>query len=942
MKPENIPYAPETEFDPRRWRRLVIDDLPLYVQPEKPDWFVPSAAGDRILRNLAAGKPVGGDLDTYRFLQRLPASTPTPDTGPPPAPALRELWFHITNHCNQSCRHCLFSCGPDRREELAAAKITALADRAFGIGCRVFAITGGEPFVHPEIAAIIDHLLGYGNTHVAVLTNATLLQKFAADLDRWPADRFHLQVSVEGSRKTHDHLRGAGTFDRLRDTLHWLRERERPATLSMCVTENNVEQIPALAELAATVGSPNIHYMWYFVRGRGKRTEFVLPERIFPALVTAADSATAAGIGIDNLDALRTQVFAPTGTRHRRATAGWESAAVGPDGRLYPSAALVDIPALAGPIKNGDLAAAWGYSPVLGKIRAHEPAAGGHPLDLLLGEGDLDHSWMAAGTFGGDDPYRPLYERLALWLLAAAATRQPDDDAVPGLRLKMGDMLESCGAHGSEAFIHSNCLLALTLPSSRAIVGNFYREAAADPNSDILNPVDYPEDLVGHIPVASRVRSYGCGSPVLDAGLREGERLVDLGSGSGVECFIGARLVGPNGTVTGVDMLDPMLALATRGAEAVQRQLGYTNISFMKGFLEELPLDNDGTDVVISNCVINLSASKRLTFGEIFRVLVPGGRLVISDVVCETEPAAAIRNDETLRGECIAGALTQKDLFGILREAGFVTPRVLKRFPYRVVGGQQFYSITFAARKPVSDETDNTIRAMYRGPFAALELDDGRRLLPGLTVELSAAAAADCGEELFIFDRHGMVTNVDIGESACALPPEVALANEEKAGGTPAAAAAPATAEPAEKHPVDCMVCGAPLVYFERERELTCVYCGAAGVANAQCENGHFVCDRCHAEDALAIIEHLCVSSREKDMIALLDHIRRHPRVPMHGPEYHAMVPGIVLAGYRNAGGELSDEQIVTGIRRGSRVPGGFCGFYGVCGAAIGVGAAFG
>jgi MoaA/NifB/PqqE/SkfB family radical SAM enzyme/SAM-dependent methyltransferase len=950
MKPGNSPSTPETEFVPQRWQRLVSDGLPLYVQPEKPDWFVPTTAGDGILLDIAAGKPVAGDLNTVRFLQRLPASEPTPDLGSPPAPALRECWFHITNHCNQSCRHCLFSCGPERREKLTAASITTLADQAFAMGCRVFALTGGEPFVHPEISAIIDHLLAYGNTHVAVLTNATLLKRFAADLQRWPADRFHLQVSVEGNRKTHDHLRGTGAFDRLWETLLWLREQGRPATLSMCVTEDNVEQMPALVELAAAVGSPNIHYMWYFVRGRGTREEFVLPERIFPNLITAAQRAAAADIAIDNLDALRTQVFAPTGTRHRRATAGWESAAVGPDGRLYPSAALVDIPALATPIDDGDLAAAWEHSPVLNQIRAREPAAGGHPLDLVLGEGDIDHSYMNAGTCGGDDPYRPLYERLALWLLATEATQQPDDNTVPGLRLKMGDILESCGAHGSEAFIHSNCLLALTLPSSRAIVGDFYREAAAEPNTDILNPVDYPEDLMGHIPAASRVRSYGCGSPVLDAGLREGERLVDLGSGSGVECFIAARLVGPGGTVTGVDMLDPMLDLARRGAEAVQRQLGYTNISFIKGLLEKLPLANDGTDVVISNCVLNLSTSKRRTFGEIFRVLAPGGRLVISDVVCETEPAAAIRNDETLRGECIAGALTQKDLFGILREAGFIAPRVLKRFPYRVVGGQQFYSLTFAARKPDTEETESNVRAMYRGPFAALELDDGRRLLPGQTVAIPAAAAADSGEELFLFDHHGMVTNVDIGVSACALPPEVGLEvdpevvlnSEEKAGETTAAAPSASNAQATAKRPVDCMVCGAPLVYFDRERELTCVYCGHTAVANAQCENGHFVCDRCHAEDALAVIEHLCVSSREPDMIALLAHIRRHPKVPMHGPEYHAMVPGIVLAGYRNAGGELNDEQIITGIRRGSRVPGGFCGFYGVCGAAIGVGIAFG
>jgi SAM-dependent methyltransferase len=111
-------------------------------------------------------------------------------------------------------------------------------------------------------------------------------------------------------------------------------------------------------------------------------------------------------------------------------------------------------------------------------------------------------------------------------------------------------------------------------------VKTFYREAARNPREDILNPVHYPEDLVDHIPEASRVRSYGCGSPVIDADLREGETVVDLGSGSGVECYIAARLVGPTGRVIGIDMLDSMLDLSRGGADAVAERLGYRNLEF--------------------------------------------------------------------------------------------------------------------------------------------------------------------------------------------------------------------------------------------------------------------------------------------------------------------------------------------------------------------------
>jgi hypothetical protein len=111
--------------------------------------------------------------------------------------------------------------------------------------------------------------------------------------------------------------------------------------------------------------------------------------------------------------------------------------------------------------------------------------------------------------------------------------------------------------------------------------------------------------------------------------------------------------------------------------------------------------------------------------------------------------------------------------------------------------------------------------------------------------------------------------------------------------------------------------------------------------ANSVCENGHFVCDRCHAEDGIAAIRHICRHSDETDMLRLFAQIRRHPAIPMHGPEYHAMVPAVILATYRNRGGGIALEMIESGISRGRSVAGGFCGFMGVCGAAVGVGIAF-
>jgi hypothetical protein len=131
------------------------------------------------------------------------------------------------------------------------------------------------------------------------------------------------------------------------------------------------------------------------------------------------------------------------------------------------------------------------------------------------------------------------------------------------------------------------------------------------------------------------------------------------------------------------------------------------------------------------------------------------------------------------------------------------------------------------------------------------------------------------------------------------------------------------------------------LTYLDGERLIDCSFCGRSLPANAVCASGHFVCDTCHTQDELALIEQVCLSTDETDLIALMANIRRHPSVPVHGPGHHALVPGVILSTYRNLGGEVSDELIRTGIRRGTQVVGGACGFFGVCGAATGVGIGF-
>lgn len=910
-------------FDPTRWTRLPGADTAVWLCPDHPSWFVPTAAGDKLLQE-GNSHAVPGSAG-FNFLQRLPHRAAEPYLGRgsllPETPQLQELWLHITDRCNLSCSHCLFCSGPGAGRELHLAQLLRHLDDAASMGCRTFALTGGEPLVHNGFIPLVDHILAIPGNRIAVLSNGLLLQERLQP--GWPRERIHLQISLDGRPDHHNSLRGSGSFEQLELQLAWMRMQGWRFTLSCCVTRENADDLPWLVEYAADQGATALHLMWHFIRGRGNQDQHAPPLELCAPVLDAMRRAELRGITIDNIESLKGQIFSPPGTVYDGSSAGCEAAAIGPDNRLYPSAATIGVDELATPLSDG-LPAAWQQSPVLFRIRHTSVKALTDPWRYLLGGGDFDHSYHHRKTFSGDDPYQPLLEQLVLHLIMQAATRLPEPPG-PALRLKMGELMVGCGSHGPVALCHTNCLLSLEdSPTSRSQVGAYYAAAAGDKRSEILNPVHYDGDLIEHIPAAYRFRGYGCGSPVMDAAIAAGERIVDLGCGSGVECFIAARLTGPQGKVTGIDMLEPMLELARNGALEVRRSLGYDNLCFQNGFLEELPLPDNDANLVVSNCVLNLSSDKRRTFAEILRVLTPGGRLVAADVVCETEPDAAILNDATLRGECISGAMTHKDLLGILEESGFTGFRVLKRLPYRIVNGHPFFSLTFAVNKPEQLQPES-ISVFYPGPAKALLTPGGRWLRPGQINKITPCDAELLGDLVWQLDEHGCVSNVAIAAgSNCCIPPEAQV--------TPAAAVI---------HDSGCLVCAADLVYHATEQETPCHYCGKVVHANAACRNGHFVCDRCHTGNALDLIEHLCSSATGTDPISLFNEIRQHPSIPLHGPQYHAIVPGVLLACLRNAGKPLTTAQLHSAIQRGGEVSGGSCGYLGVCGAATGTGIAF-
>jgi arsenite methyltransferase len=203
-----------------------------------------------------------------------------------------------------------------------------------------------------------------------------------------------------------------------------------------------------------------------------------------------------------------------------------------------------------------------------------------------------------------------------------------------------------------------------------------------DPITDNL----YDIGQISQIPEEAIIASFGCGNPTALAELKLGEVVLDLGSGGGIDVLLSARRVGPAGKAYGLDMTDEMLALA----EENKRKSGLTNVEFLRGEIEQIPLPDNSVDVIISNCVINLSADKDKVFREAFRVLKPGGRFAVSDVVTRGEVPGDIREHVLLWVGCIAGALEENDYRSKLKAAGFENIDVEPTRIYRAEDARAF------------------------------------------------------------------------------------------------------------------------------------------------------------------------------------------------------------------------------------------------------------
>ncbi|MGI8783702.1 MAG: methyltransferase domain-containing protein [Acidobacteriota bacterium] len=327
-----------------------------------------------------------------------------------------------------------------------------------------------------------------------------------------------------------------------------------------------------------------------------------------------------------------------------------------------------------------------------------------------------------------------------------------------------------------------------------------YSGAAKGPEASLCCPTTYDPGLLAAIPKEVLERDYGCGNPTEH--VRPGETVLDLGSGSGKTCFLASQVVGPEGRVIGVDMNDDMLALARRSAPEVARRIGYGNVTFQKGRIQDLALDledldrylrenpirsaedvarldvemarlrqekpliaSDSVDVVISNCVFNLvrSDDKLKLFAEIFRVLRRGGRAVISDIVSDEDVPENLRRDPELWSGCISGAFREDQFLEAFEGAGFygVTLAGWGAEPWRAVEGIEFRSVTVIAYKGKEGPCiDQKHAVVYRGPFREVVDDDGHALRRGVRM-------AVCEKTFRIFSQEPYRSHVEL------IPPRV-------------------------------------------------------------------------------------------------------------------------------------------------------------------------
>lgn len=348
-------------------------------------------------------------------------------------------------------------------------------------------------------------------------------------------------------------------------------------------------------------------------------------------------------------------------------------------------------------------------------------------------------------------------------------------------------------------------MTAIAMSDYESAVYGRYAAAAKATEAALCCPVEYAADLLSAVPAEIIERDYGCGDPT--PYVREGDTVIDLGSGAGKLCYMLAQVVGRSGRVIGVDCNREMLAMSRRYRAAVAERIGYSNVEFRYGLIQDLRLDLDllacelqkhpigdsaawlsmrsieerlrhdhpmiddeSVDCVVSNCVLNLvrPQDRRQLFAELYRVLRRGGRVAISDIVSDEHVPDRLRNDPHLWSGCIAGAFREDEFLAAFADAGFhgMTVAARQRDPWRTVEGIEFRSMTVLAYKGKEGPClERNQAVVYRGPFSKVEDDDGH-------VYRRGERAAVCDKTFHLLAREPYAGAFDLVEPRETVPLE--------------------------------------------------------------------------------------------------------------------------------------------------------------------------
>jgi radical SAM protein with 4Fe4S-binding SPASM domain len=655
---------------------------------------------------------------------------------------LDELWIYYTLACNLRCKHCLVSAGKSLKKELTTEEIKKLIDDAIKLGVRRFYITGGEPFIKDGIFEIIRYITKEKRCELIILTNATLFDdRRITALKKVKNPRIILQVSLEGpNAEIHDRLRGEGSFNKAVEGIKRLLDIGITPIVSTAINKYNEKYIIETSKFLSRLGLKEHNILWMHAKGRGANNVnelFVPSERIARAMKNLKKLYKEHEIILDNIESLKVRVRTKRGRKNDLCNNCYEKLCVNSDGHVYPCASLNgDKRFDAGSIREKSLKDIWLNSKVMKRLRENtvlkKAGCSSCELRFFCGGGCTSHSYYASevdtgrGSITARDPYCSTYRALfedILWDLASEGVASPDsgrgyttplvynamDSKLPG---HLGSAVKSIDNSVEVGCYHCSCVLSVEVEDDEEVckpeikghvtktVQKKFSIAAHQPVEDYYCPTGYdPKDLE-HIPDEVLEVSYGCGNPAALADIKEGETIVDLGSGGGIDCFIAAKKLGRNGKVIGIDMTDEMIKKATANAEKVAKVLGYNVVEFRKGNIMELPVEDNSVDLIISNCVINLTEDKTKVLNEMYRILKPGGRFIISDIVSDKPVPGYMKRDKELWNACLSGALTDKRFKEVAQQAGFPDVELTRNYLYKKVDYINFYSVTMRGTKP--------------------------------------------------------------------------------------------------------------------------------------------------------------------------------------------------------------------------------------------------